>query len=77
MESVYVVMWESWDGVTCAGDDLYMSLDYTVASIWMHQHVQKQYANYVWDQCSDIWFSGDKYGWDKYYIDVRPLEEEL
>jgi len=43
----------------------------------MHQHVQKQYANYVWDQCSDIWFSGDKYGWDKYYIDVRPLEEEL
>lgn len=75
---LYVVMWESWDGVECGGGDLYMSLDFDKAALWLQNKIESETRfSYDWDDDNEMWISRYEHGWEKMYIDIRELDKEL
>lgn len=74
-DRVYVVMWEEYDGYQCTGGDLYMSLDPSKAAEFLHSHPNAE--NLDWNAETDMYIYRGKYAWEKMYIDIRMLEEEL
>lgn len=75
MAEIYVVMWEDWDEYnTCTGGDMYMSLDKERAENFLKDLVDKK-PHLSWR--GSILGHWSPYEWEKYYIDIRPLDEEL
>lgn len=72
---VYVVHHETYDDYTHRGYDLYMSLDPIRARKWMRD---MELLDIEWLPEDDMYFTPlGKYGYEKWYVDKRPLDEEL
>ena len=72
---LHVVMWEEYDGYQCTGGDLFYSLDSDKAAEFLHKHHRTN--ELTWNPETDMYIYRGKYAWEKMYIDVRPMEEEL
>jgi hypothetical protein len=75
MAEIYVVMWEMYDDYKCTGGDLFMSLDHDNAMSYLG-NIFTGDSDLIWENDMLIRPIG-RYGWEKYYIITRPLDEEL
>lgn len=74
-DTVYVLVRETWDGYTCLGLDLYYSLNKENAVSKMIGWAAED-PSLSWDEDRQMWFYGNRYHWEKLYVDERPLDEE-
>jgi hypothetical protein len=74
---VYVAQYEIYDDYSCRGHDLYMSLEEDKVDLWLAHHTQ-EYESVDWLENSEMYFRPlGRYGWEKWYVIARPLDEEL
>jgi hypothetical protein len=73
---LYVAMWESWhEGEDCVGGDLFYTHDEDKAIAFLHALPKR--SDFLWDEEEMMYVYRNKYEWDKYYVDERPMEMEL
>lgn len=74
---LYVAAWEDFNDIDgCVGGDLFYSLDPDLAMDFLRNHPDAQ--SMVWDEENEMYIERDEYGgWQKLYVDMRPLNEEL
>lgn len=72
---LYVVMWEEYDGYQCTGSDMFYTLDPDKAAEFLHEHPDTK--NLTWNPETDMYIYRSYYTWEKMYIDVRVLDEEV
>lgn len=72
---LYVVMSESYDGYTCTGSDIFYSLDPDLANDFLHNQVDTE--DMTWYEDDEMYRYQSKFSWEKMYVDMRPLNEEL
>lgn len=75
MDCLYVVMWEEWDGTNCRGGDMFYSFDPDKAVEFMH--TSDRANGLTWREELDMYVYHGRYAWEKMYVDVRPLDEEV
>jgi len=74
-DTLYVLVRETWDGYCCLGLDLYYSLVKEHAVSQMIGRAAED-PTLSWNEEQQMWHYGNRYHWEKLYVDERPLEEE-